>query len=94
MDAEVHKIRNGFIGVVVFSRDCFFSVWKAADRNIFESIRAKIYLLYDATNLLLSRMDSLVAVPSQRGARKNLANTTERPQLIMETSPQLRGEGR
>ena len=50
MDAEVHKIRNGFIGIVVFSRDCFFSVWKAADRNIFESIRAKIYLLYDATN--------------------------------------------
>ena len=64
------------------------------DRNIFESIRAKIYLVYDATNRLLSRMDFPVAVPSQRGARENLSNTTERPQLIMERSPQFREEGR
>ena len=52
------------------------------DRDIFEAIRAMIYLLYDATNRLLSRMDYPVAVPSQRGIRENLAKTTKHSQLL------------
>jgi hypothetical protein len=47
------------------------------DRNIFESIRAKIYLLCDATNRLLSRLDSAVAVPSRQRVRGSFTNTTD-----------------
>jgi Mg2+ and Co2+ transporter CorA len=40
------------------------------DRSFFESIRAKIYLLFDVTNRLLSRMDPAVEVPFKVAHKK------------------------
>src|SRR6266536_1276518 len=40
------------------------------DSSFFESIRAKIYLLCDVTNRLLSRMDPMVEVPNKQAHKK------------------------
>ena len=47
--------------------DRFFS---PGDRSFFESIRAKLYLLSDVTNRLLSRMDPAVDVPVNEAHKK------------------------